>query len=257
MTKEIFVAFGIDVDAVGGWLGSYGGEDSPGDISRGVFAGEVGVPRLTGAGPLRPARHVVLAGALDRDVPPGVRRGRRGRARDRRARVLAREPDRDDAAAGVGHPRPLHRPDHRTRRARPTGYVAPWWEFSSVTNELLLERGITYDHSLMHRDFEPYYVRVGDSWTPIDYDGRGRELDEAAGPRRGDGPRRDPGQLVPRRPAADDVHQEQPEQPRLRQPAPHRGDVAATSSTGSTASPTTPSSRSRSTRTSRAGRRCC
>lgn len=54
---------------------------------------------------------------------------------------------------------------------RPTGYVAPWWEFSKVTNELLVERGgITYDHSLMHRDFEPYYVRVGDSWTPIDYD---------------------------------------------------------------------------------------
>jgi peptidoglycan/xylan/chitin deacetylase (PgdA/CDA1 family) len=52
---------------------------------------------------------------------------------------------------------------------RPTGYVAPWWEFSRVTNELLLERGITYDHSLMHRDFEPYYVRVGDSWTPVDY----------------------------------------------------------------------------------------
>jgi peptidoglycan/xylan/chitin deacetylase (PgdA/CDA1 family) len=46
MAKEIFVAFGIDVDAVGGWLGSYGGEGSPGDISRGVFAGEVGVPRL-------------------------------------------------------------------------------------------------------------------------------------------------------------------------------------------------------------------
>ena len=53
---------------------------------------------------------------------------------------------------------------------RPTGYVAPWWEFSTVTNELLVERGIKYDHSLMHRDFEPYYVRVGDSWTPIDYD---------------------------------------------------------------------------------------
>ena len=28
----------------------------------------------------------------------------------------------------------------------PTGYVAPWWEFSPVTNELPLERGITYDH---------------------------------------------------------------------------------------------------------------
>src|SRR5262249_32214011 len=44
--KEIKVACGIDVDAVGGWLGSYGGEDSPDDISRGLFAGEVGVPRL-------------------------------------------------------------------------------------------------------------------------------------------------------------------------------------------------------------------
>ena len=51
----------------------------------------------------------------------------------------------------------------------PTGYVAPWWEFSTVTNELLLERGIKYDHSLMHKDFEPYYVRVGDKWTKIDY----------------------------------------------------------------------------------------
>ena len=44
--KEIFCAFGIDVDAVAGWLGSYGGEDSPCDISRGLFSGEVGVPRL-------------------------------------------------------------------------------------------------------------------------------------------------------------------------------------------------------------------
>jgi peptidoglycan/xylan/chitin deacetylase (PgdA/CDA1 family) len=52
---------------------------------------------------------------------------------------------------------------------RPTGYVAPWWEFSNVTNELLLKHGIKYDHSLMHRDFHPYYVRVGDSWTKIDY----------------------------------------------------------------------------------------
>src|SRR5260221_10890070 len=51
----------------------------------------------------------------------------------------------------------------------PAGYVAPWWEFSPITNELLLERGIKYDHSLMHHDFQPYYVRVGDSWTKIDY----------------------------------------------------------------------------------------
>ena len=45
MAKEILVAYGVDIDAVAGWLGSYGGEDSPDDISRGLFAGEVGVPR--------------------------------------------------------------------------------------------------------------------------------------------------------------------------------------------------------------------
>ena len=44
--KEILCAYGVDVDAVGGWLGSYGGEASPDDIRRGLFAGEVGVPRL-------------------------------------------------------------------------------------------------------------------------------------------------------------------------------------------------------------------
>ena len=46
MAKEIFCCIGVDVDAVAGWLGSYGGEDSPDDISRGMFAGEVGTRRL-------------------------------------------------------------------------------------------------------------------------------------------------------------------------------------------------------------------
>src|SRR6218665_3725969 len=46
MAKEILCGFGVDVDAVAGWLGSYGGQDSPDYISRGLFAGEVGAPRL-------------------------------------------------------------------------------------------------------------------------------------------------------------------------------------------------------------------
>ena len=52
---------------------------------------------------------------------------------------------------------------------KPVGNVAPWWEVSNATNELLLEFGYKYDHSLQHRDFTPYYARVGDSWTKIDY----------------------------------------------------------------------------------------
>ncbi|KID96005.1 polysaccharide deacetylase, partial [Metarhizium majus ARSEF 297] len=44
--KRVLVSYGVDVDAVAGWLGSYGGEDSSHDISRGYFAGTVGVQRI-------------------------------------------------------------------------------------------------------------------------------------------------------------------------------------------------------------------
>ena len=168
--KEIFWAFGVDVDAVAGWLGSYGGEDSPCDISRGLFAGEVGVPRLVRL--------------FDRyDIPttwfiPG--------------HSIETFPEQCKLVVDAGHEIGMHGYSHenpiamtpeqeiavmdkcidlieRISGRRPTGYVAPWWEFSPVTNELLLARGIKYDHSLMNDDFHPFYVRVGDSWTPIDY----------------------------------------------------------------------------------------
>ncbi len=46
MAKKIYCAFGTDIDSVAGWIGSYGGGDSPSDIQRGIFATEVGIPRL-------------------------------------------------------------------------------------------------------------------------------------------------------------------------------------------------------------------
>jgi peptidoglycan/xylan/chitin deacetylase (PgdA/CDA1 family) len=52
---------------------------------------------------------------------------------------------------------------------RPRGYVAPWWEMSNVTAELLLKYGFSYDHSQSYRDFVPFYARVGDRWGKIDY----------------------------------------------------------------------------------------
>jgi peptidoglycan-N-acetylglucosamine deacetylase len=170
MPKEILCAFGVDVDAVAGWLGSYGGEDSPDDISRGMFAGEVGSPRLVGLFKKYNLRTTWFI--------PG--------------HSAETFPDQMKAVANAGHEIGVHGYSHENPIAmtreqeeaildkcldvlsklsgkRPTGYVAPWWEFSPVTNELLLERGIKYDHSLMHNDFHPYYVRVGDTWTKIDY----------------------------------------------------------------------------------------
>ena len=168
--KEILVGFGVDVDAVAGWIGSYGGEDSPADISRGLFSGEVGAPRL-----LRLFRD---QGITTTWFIPG--------------HSIETFPTEMKAVADAGHEIGIHGYSHenpismtRAQEAavldksialitalsgrKPTGYVAPWWEFSAATADLLLERGIKYDHSLMHDDFHPYYVRTGDRWTKIDY----------------------------------------------------------------------------------------
>jgi peptidoglycan/xylan/chitin deacetylase (PgdA/CDA1 family) len=51
----------------------------------------------------------------------------------------------------------------------PRGYVAPWWEMSNVTIDLLLKYGFKYDHSQHHHDFQPYYARRRDKWIKIDY----------------------------------------------------------------------------------------
>lgn len=170
MAKKILVAYGIDVDAVAGWLGSYGGEDSPDDISRGLFAGEVGAPRLLDLFDKYNLKTTwFIPGHSVETFPEQMKEvARRGHeigmhgyshenpiamTREQETAVLDRSLELITELAGK----------------RPTGYVAPWWEFSPVTNELLLERGIKYDHSLMHNDFHPYYVRVGDSWTKIDY----------------------------------------------------------------------------------------
>ena len=170
MAKDILVGFGVDVDAVAGWIGSYGGEDSPDDISRGMFAGEVGSMRLLNL--------FKRMGIKTTWFIPG--------------HSIETFPVQMQAVADAGHEIGIHGYTHENPIAmtreqetaildkcielvtklsgkRPTGYVAPWWEFSNVTNELLLERGIKYDHSLMHNDYTPYYVRVGDSWTKIDY----------------------------------------------------------------------------------------
>ena len=170
MTKEIFVAYGIDVDAVAGWLGSYGGEDSPLDISRGLFAGEVGVPRLVDLFDKYNLKTTwFIPGHSIETFPKQVE--------------MIVEAGHEIGAHGYSHENPISMTPKQEEDVllksiefikdltgkRPTGYVAPWWEFSKVTNELLLKHGFKYDHSLMHNDFTPYYVRVGDEWTKIDF----------------------------------------------------------------------------------------
>jgi peptidoglycan/xylan/chitin deacetylase (PgdA/CDA1 family) len=170
MPKEILCAYGIDIDAVAGWLGSYGGEDSPADISRGLFAGEVGTPRLLKMFDKYELRTTWFIPGHSIETFP-----------EQTKQVV--DAGHEIGMHGYSHENPISMTPTQERTVmercvelieklagrRPTGYVAPWWEFSPVTNELLLELGIKYDHSLMHDDFHPYYVRVGDTWTKIDY----------------------------------------------------------------------------------------
>ena len=51
----------------------------------------------------------------------------------------------------------------------PRGNVVPWWECSEEGTELMLKYGIEYDHSMLHHDCQPYFLRMGDKWTKIDY----------------------------------------------------------------------------------------
>ena len=188
MTKEIQCAIGVHVDAVAGWLGSYGGQDSPSDIQRGMFAGEVGIPRL-----LELFRRLELRttwfipghsletfpSQVEQVVDQGHEVGAHGYShenpiamtREQETAVLARCVELIEKVSG----------------RRPRGYVAPWWEMSESTAELLLAHGFTYDNSQGYHDFLPFYARVGDSWTKVDYSQpaeswmrplqRGREVD--------------------------------------------------------------------------------
>jgi peptidoglycan/xylan/chitin deacetylase (PgdA/CDA1 family) len=188
MAKDIKVVYGVDIDAVGGWLGSYGGEESPNDIQRGMFAGEVGVPRM-----LELFRRFgiraswFIPGHSLETFPDQVK--------------MITDAGHEIGAHGYSHENPiamtaqqeedvLQRSVELIEKAtgrRPRGYVAPWWEMSENTASLLLKYGFTYDHSQSYHDFLPFYARVGDSWTKIDYSGeaaswmkpleRGHEID--------------------------------------------------------------------------------
>ena len=170
MSKEILIGIGIHVDAVAGWLGSYGGEDSPCDISRGVFAAEVGVPRV-----LKVLDKYGIKGSW---FIPG--------------HTIETFPEQVKMVVDAGHEIGLHGYSHENPTKlsleqeeailnkcirlidkhtgkHPRGYIAPWWEFSENSVDLLLKNDIKYDSSLMHHDFQAYYVRIGEVWTPIDY----------------------------------------------------------------------------------------
>jgi len=168
--KEILCAFGTDIDSVAGQIGSYGGGDSPSDIQRGVFAGEVGTIRLLKMFRKYDLRtSFFIPGHSIETFPDQTRRivdegheiGAHGYLHEN---PIAMTPAQEEAVLA----RSVELIEKFSGKA-PRGYVAPWWEMSAVTAALLKKYGFTYDHSQGYRDFQPFYARVGDEWSGIDF----------------------------------------------------------------------------------------
>ena len=168
---DVDVAIGVDADCVAGWLGSYGGADSPADLSRGLSAGNEGIPRLL--------QLFEDEGVRTSWYVPG--------------HTIDTFRDNVEAVAAAGHELGVHGYSHEnpTDLSReqedeilevsidliedvtgrePVGHRASWWEFSENTPDLVEKHGFRYDSSLMEREFEPGWMRKGDEWTPIRYE---------------------------------------------------------------------------------------
>lgn len=174
--KEIQVCVGVHVDAVGGWLGSYEGQDSPNDIQRGMFAGEVGMPRLSQLLQRRglPATWFIPGHSMEtfpketeEVAAAGFEIGVHGYSHEN---PVAMTPSQEEDVLG----KCIELVEELTGH-RPKGYVAPWWEMSEHTAQLLLDNGFSYDNSQSYNDFTPFYARVGDTWTKVDYSKRAEE----------------------------------------------------------------------------------
>lgn len=174
--KRIEICIGVDVDAVAGWLGSYGGQDSPNDIQRGMFAGEVGSLRLLQLFERAGVRttwfvpgHSIetFPNQMHQVVEAGHEIGAHGYTHENPISMSA-EQERDVLARSIELIEKL-------AGKAPVGYVTPWWEMSERTAELLMEHGFLYDHSQNYDDFVPFYARVGDRWTNVDYSRRAEE----------------------------------------------------------------------------------
>ncbi|KAF5496963.1 hypothetical protein K456DRAFT_1726913 [Colletotrichum gloeosporioides 23] len=170
MAPKALCCFSVDIDAVCGWIGSYGGEESVSDISRGYFAGTVGVRRLLDLFKKYNIKTTwFIPGHTLETFPEEC--------------ALIRDAGHEIGLHGYSHENPKEMTVEQQRVVLdktyrlvtefcgkpPRGSVVPWWETPKEGAELMLEYGLEYDHSFSHHDAIPYWLRVGDEWTKIDY----------------------------------------------------------------------------------------
>ena len=157
--KKIAVNLGVDFDAQCIWLGSFN-YLTPSFMSRGQFGAEVGVPRLLDLFKRKGITTSFYIPGHTVDTFPEISK-----------KVM-------DAGHEIGHHGYYHEILPAIKRdtekrlmdlafasykrhfgIRPTGYRAPYWEFSESTLDLVEEAGFLYDSSMMGRDLTPYRIQ--------------------------------------------------------------------------------------------------
>ncbi|OAL48350.1 glucose 1-dehydrogenase [Pyrenochaeta sp. DS3sAY3a] len=159
MPKRVLCSYGIDVDAVSGWLNTKtGAPANPTDISRGIFGATVGIDRLlklwdkyniktTWFVPAHSAES--FPKQIRKIVDKGHEIGLHGYTHEF-VSTLSEQQQRDVLEKSIQVLTDIV-------GKRPRGWTAPAWSTSNETIALLEEFGIEYDHSFMHHDSQPYY----------------------------------------------------------------------------------------------------
>lgn len=170
MPKDIQCTFSVDVDAVAGFLGSWGGADSRYDIQRGAFSVEIGTPRVLKLfDKLDITATWFIPGHTIESFPEQIK--------------MIVDAGHEIGAHGYSHEPPVEltlrqEEDILVRSIeliekhsgkKPRGYSAPWWEPSSNTFELAIKHGFVYGHTQAYHDFQPFYARAGETWTKVDH----------------------------------------------------------------------------------------
>ncbi|THW79033.1 glucose 1-dehydrogenase [Aureobasidium pullulans] len=169
--KRVLVGYGVDVDAVSGWINTKDGTPQNGtNVSRGIFGATVGLERLLKlfnkhdikATFFTPAHTIEsFPEQLAKVKDAGHEIGLHGYTHEHISGLSATQ-QRDVLAKSI---------DVLTSFTglKPKGYTAPAWDTSKELIPLLAEFGIIYDHSFMHHDLQPYFAPDGrHSWVETD-----------------------------------------------------------------------------------------
>jgi peptidoglycan/xylan/chitin deacetylase (PgdA/CDA1 family) len=158
------VCLTFDFDALSLWIGTFK-QRSATPVSRGEFGGEVGIVRVLDLLALKSVKATFFVPAHTAVAFPGQTRRIIAEGHE-----IALHGDCHETPVGLSREREAELLDISITRLqsvlgadfRPLGYRSPAWDLSHSTVDLLLERGLVYDSSMMASDFMPYLARSGD-----------------------------------------------------------------------------------------------